>query len=663
MLLSTHFMKKGTPPRSLSCPMPYILPGILLCLKKLFKHQLQESYNNYNNSKYNSRKVAYCPTHYPAQYYTLKYRVQNNSFSHIYHFAYKGNKQVINFSINYSENKTIINDYITSEYHGCQGFLIDSLHPVEVFEQIEKQIRLSIVRFNFRRYLFIIRNDEKDIKIAFKTDALTHVADVLIINPRNSDTFELWTHNFVASENMNELKLLDIFFAENKSFLFETNLYPDKLKNFEGRVLKITCFNYAPYASCDPNLPQDKLYGSELRAALEFIDQYNMTMKLVYNEIEEEYWGELFSNWSGTGLMGNILTDKADIGFFHVRAFSAAFYTWGFVNTYLDISEPFIRTGITCLVPKPRMTSAWLTPLLSYSNPLWAAVLSNFLYNAVIFSLIAFYYEKSTHSRRSRTDIAYNTIRNSFWALLKISLSQGLTKTVNNGHLPVRIILVIFLLMYSILDSTYFSGLASIMTIPRFEQPINTVSDLAQENVNIFAISDAWIFSIEKAEDEEYVKILSNFHIASDEQRELSKQENNAFFIERLPFNNYAINDYIKEDVIENYHLMEEDVYWEYTRFFLRKSSVFTQIFDVFLLHLMENGIASRWQQEAVYHFMDFNVQRITFLKDSKKIVARAVVKLNLFHVQGAFALLIIGYSLSFIVFLIEKCFRLFHKK
>lgn len=62
---------------------------------------------------------------------------------------------------------------------------------------------------------------------------------------------------------------------------------------------------------------------------------------------DKDYWGEIYSNWSGNGLLGNLVEDKADIGF-------GALYTWEICYHYLDLSKPSVRTGIALLVPAPK---------------------------------------------------------------------------------------------------------------------------------------------------------------------------------------------------------------------------------------------------------------------------------------------------------------------
>lgn len=52
--------------------------------------------------------------------------------------------------------------------------------------------------------------------------------------------------------------------------------------------------------------------GMELRAVMEYSAKFNYSLTITN---DEEYWGEIFENWTGTGVLGGVVTDKYDIGF------------------------------------------------------------------------------------------------------------------------------------------------------------------------------------------------------------------------------------------------------------------------------------------------------------------------------------------------------------
>lgn len=53
--------------------------------------------------------------------------------------------------------------------------------------------------------------------------------------------------------------------------------------------------------------------GFQLKAFVLYGKLHKMTIKFVLDEINR--WGELFDNWTGYGMLGDVLKDKADVAF------------------------------------------------------------------------------------------------------------------------------------------------------------------------------------------------------------------------------------------------------------------------------------------------------------------------------------------------------------
>ncbi|XP_018576987.1 uncharacterized protein LOC108915443 [Anoplophora glabripennis] len=260
------------------------------------------------------------------------------------------------------QNMNIHKDLIF-RYFGCQGIIISNNLPIWTFEIFEKLIRLSSERFNTRRYLILSGNNPKEnLTDIFNIKELTHISNMVIIEEykrkrkkttgkqyimdQKHITYIVSTHGYVGLKNNNRRIILDFWSSNLKKFKFNNNLFPNKLLNQMGRELRMATFHYEPYSIIGST--EDTHKGSEMSVALTFARQYNMTPVPVINK--EDYWGEIFTNWSGNGLLGNLVLDKADIGF-------GALYTWEVDYHYLDLSKPLVRTGITCLVPAPKYVS------------------------------------------------------------------------------------------------------------------------------------------------------------------------------------------------------------------------------------------------------------------------------------------------------------------
>ena len=99
------------------------------------------------------------------------------------------------------------------------------------------------------------------------------------------------------------------------------------------------------------------------------------------------------------------------------------------------------------------------------------------------------------------------------------------------------IIIACCLVFSLMIDNIYGGGLSSIMTIPQYEKPIDTVAQLAESDLEWGATHDAWIFSILAATQPNIVKLLEKFRPTPAAQ--LAKRTTTrdfAFSIERLPY-------------------------------------------------------------------------------------------------------------------------------
>ncbi|XP_056641070.1 glutamate receptor ionotropic, delta-2-like isoform X2 [Diorhabda sublineata] len=549
-------------------------------------------------------------------------------------------------------NVKINNDNIHSEVFlnsfGCQGIVMKSDRPSTVFQTFEMEIRNSTERFNHRQFLIATgTNSTENPMEIFESTQIQYVADLLIVeetthNNSNDlgEVYELWTHKYTGLQNNSEKVLLDVWYSLNESFSYGANLYPNKLKNQMSRVLKMATFQYEPYTIIGSG--KDHM-GSEMSSMLTFAKFLNMTPELVINS--DDFWGAIYENWTGNGLMGNIVNDKADIGL-------GSLYTWESAYHYLDLSFPLIRTGVTCLVPAPTVDAGWLTPLYSYSYMLWAFVITTFM--LAVFGHAVIYYLEEENLFQAIIEPSRLKYNQSIFVIYKLFVIQALKKSeIPPGRHGVLFIGIMY--MFSVfLSNTYSSGLASVMTIPRYYNVIETVEEFVDSGISWAGNHDVWTESISHAKQEPYKTIVDRFVTVPDKRKleEYAITAKTAFALERLPNDNYAIGTYITRDAIEHLRLMKEDFYWEESVIMTRKSSVLLPKLNEFILRLAETGLISYWQHEAVMMHMDTYIQNVIQYYKTKK--QRPVVKLKWNHVAGAFSILVFGCITSMIIIIIE---------
>lgn len=162
-------------------------------------------------------------------------------------FQYVGDLPVVNVETKMSN----LSPNIFLQHFGCHGIIIRSDHPVSQFKSFEREIKFAKERFNSRKFLLLPGNNMKEnFSDILQCPELMYVADLDIVELTNNDNgfiFTIWTHFYVGIKS-EEKKVLDVWFSNNSTFLYENNLYPDKLSNQMGRNIRMATFLYEPYS-------------------------------------------------------------------------------------------------------------------------------------------------------------------------------------------------------------------------------------------------------------------------------------------------------------------------------------------------------------------------------------------------------------------------------
>ncbi|GFG34956.1 hypothetical protein Cfor_06071, partial [Coptotermes formosanus] len=102
-------------------------------------------------------------------------------------------------------------------------------------------------------------------------------------------------------------------------------------------------------------------------------------------------------------------------------------------------------------------------------------------------------------------------------------------------HVPARHFVSWFQFLGEVISDTYNAGLASVLSTPRYEAPIETIENLASRNVIWAGNHVSWTWSIEE-DDNPDLQTMRNFRCLTNEQLNETGQrsEDMAFGIERL---------------------------------------------------------------------------------------------------------------------------------
>ncbi|XP_055694767.1 uncharacterized protein LOC129796671 [Lutzomyia longipalpis] len=546
---------------------------------------------------------------------------------------------------------------------GCQAWIVDDVRVNKFLDTYGEIVETTEQRPQRVHMIFHLNNtQEEHLHQILSHRTLEDVPNVLLVIPSTRDddendgeSFDLVTSSFAGRFNNTHPIVLDHFGAAN--FARNTNLFPDKLSNLQRRNLRLALFNYKPYTTVQHVAPGSGnanamgtdeeltlfLDGTEVLMFQEFCIRHNCT--LLISEDEEGQWGVIYENRTGDGLTGAVVERRAEVSV-------GAIYMWYYESTFLTLSTMISRTGVTCIAPKPALLPGWLTPVLPFSMQLWIAVLISFLLGIIIMQFLA-KYRKSTALEASSSEQSFTK---SILMVAEIYLMQSV-KFIER-KLVERILFGCILLTGWFIGNVYGSGLSSVMTIPRYLAPIDTSLQLAQSGMEWSGTHDAWTFSIQSATNHIMVTLVNTFHVYSYEDlRHRSERADIALGIERLQYGHFAIGDYIQEDILDNYQIMIEDIYWEYCIAMSYKTWSLMPKFDLLVMEVAQSGIQKYWELVVVQRHLNNKVQ--LGVAQSRHHDNLGPVSLQPKNLLGLFAVWAFGMILALIVFIIEvSCCR-----
>lgn len=175
----------------------------------------------------------------------------------------------------------------------------------------------------------------------------------------------------------------------------------------------------------------------------------------------------------------------------------------------------------------------------------WIFVITTYLVEIFLFYII------NTYDRMRRSK--QFTISKSFIIISMIFLLQSVEEQrIGLIKESKRVFLSILLISSFIISNSYTGALAGVLTAPKFEEPIETIQELASRNIQWGAPSDIWIMSIMNAAQKDLQTVVSRFEIKTyGEFHRLSQTRTFGFGIEELNYGSYSFGEYIKEDSLE----------------------------------------------------------------------------------------------------------------
>ncbi|EAT48976.1 AAEL000066-PA [Aedes aegypti] len=542
-------------------------------------------------------------------------------------------------------NKT----FQTAVDSGCQAFIVSEralITFLDVFVEIHDS---SDQRSSNKRLLVLLDSNESEVlnTITKHSNTLELPSMALMAPNYSNDSIEMYSTK-LYNDGSRSTVTVEIEYVEGPDY------FPDKLNNMNGIPIHLCTLMYPPYTYYEETSPEKAnaryhasvkgedvplfLDGTEVVLLIEFCRKYNCTIEASFDEVY--LWGEVFDNHTGNGLLGSVVERRADIAV-------AAIYYWHQPYKFATYTQPISRSGITVLVPKPRILPPWRTPFLSFSPSLWAAVLA-----ALCVGVIAVWcIEKIRYIILKPNELAV-TLSDAVLTMIGFYMEQN--ARMRTDLMSCVLLFTSLLFAGFMVGNTYGGGLAGIMTIPQYEKSIDTTVDLAETGIMWGATALSWIFSIMAAPQPYMKKLVNTYRVVNDEfMTQHSKTHDMGFAGERTEFRHFVPADFVDNEASTMLQLLKDDLYWESVVAIITKTCPFKQKFNDLIMQIKQSGIQNYWELQASNNYLHGSVQ-LNILNARSGGSDDIVVKLTISHFLGAYMILAAGLGMATMSFLLE---------
>ncbi|XP_059611030.1 uncharacterized protein LOC132257966 [Phlebotomus argentipes] len=563
-------------------------------------------------------------------------------------------------SLNKSQEDKSFEDRILSVANlGCQGYIVATPRVKDFITLKYNVTQKSILHRRNDYFIFLLDDQDGSLtqEILHHSAMKLYPSHLIVRNSKNG-TFDLITQKFVSNFNNEEGMLLDIL-QKDGSLKENAAIFPDKLNNLQGRDIPMGTHTYLPYSVIQKapyngnkgnvdELGEDQpktlfIDGTEAIMVIEFSRLKNFTMKFKMFGIEE--FGSIYANGTGEGILGNIYLKNIDFGF---GCTSLWYYE------LLDYSHVNAASTVVLIIPAAKMLPPAIAPLLPFTWKVWLGITLTILIDILV------YYWLGWHSlKESGKESSWSS---AMLIVGGIYLQQCIPDTKKDSS--VRGLVAILLVSSLVLGNSYGGALSSVLTVPSYEDSVDTVRKIVDKGYKWGGPSLAWVNTIMRAEDPDYQALIKNFEVHPVEKlRELSFRHDYGLAFEKTTSGRYAFGPHIKLDVLDHFELFKKFLFFEWSTPNAVRGWPLMEYFNKHLLEVLQHGLFDFWERRSTAKYFDVTTELVLQHIASGHHMNPGVIELQVSHISGALFVLAMGLLIAFLVFLVELLAFHYHKR
>ncbi|XP_058119677.1 glutamate receptor ionotropic, delta-1-like [Anopheles ziemanni] len=546
--------------------------------------------------------------------------------------------------------------------NGCQAFLVDEPGIVQVLDLYMPVHDLSEQRSLDKRLILLVteRNQQEVFNRVVTHEALREIINVLIVvyddDRRAACCYTTEVKYFGAHEPFNiTLRQLPINWSDWERGMF----FPDKSTDLDGYVLRMATCNYLPFTGwwrVDPGLGNAfdsvtgersiLLDGTELLLVVSFCERRNCTILALPDD--ENEWGDVYPNGTGIGILGSVAERRTDIAL-------AAIFLWNKPYSFIAYTASISRSGVTVLVPKPRMLPFWRTPFLSFSWPLWTAVIMTFVVGSGVAWTAGKIRYRLLRVISGQEMPTSEQLPLSEVVLMMVGFFVAQSSPVRSDLWSCVFLFASLLLAGFMVSNLYSGGLASVMTVPQYEKSIDTVVDFAANGMWWYGPTPYCTEEILNATEPHLKQILTTFKVATlEETQRLTRAGDSAFIIEQAQHGNFAPSNFLDRDTSTMFQALRDDIYFQNCAALMTKTNPLREVLNAYILQVQQSGILYHWGTTVAIRYLPTDVFRNIEQARLHRHADGVIVTLRVDHFLGAFCILGFGLLCATVAFVGE---------
>ncbi|XP_064087341.1 ionotropic receptor 21a-like [Macrobrachium nipponense] len=490
--------------------------------------------------------------------------------------------------------------------------------------------------WNYRAKFVIVLVSDNNVPLPVDIASLYNFkkTENLLILQKSGAHVLVWT-NILYSEH-SVITLADTW--RGGAFIRGTELFPNKLKNLKGAIIKVGTFEHAPSVTYQRDADGQilKRMGVDMGVVLALAQA--KTFRIEFVEVSSsEKWGTKYRNGTWDGLMNKVLYEHVDIGICNV-------FTDHFRWMEVDFSYPYNFMPACFVAPSPKPVINWQSPLLPFAWDTWISIGISLLVCGALVYLVASF----SHSPEARDfqSLSYNY-------LYIVGAFTVHPLTLGPRFPPSRLLLGFIWLFSLIISTGYSANLVAFLSVVRMSQPIDTIEQLVSSGLRIGGHS-FWKTQFSAAPEQAVLDLVDKLESDVDFFTVFNDVEKGKFgFVENQEFLQLQQGSRFTYGGIATIRLGRQCLINFNIAMILPRKSPLTNSFNTDLLRIYESGIMKKWQEEVVVFFRQQYLSKLLRAPSDSRSKP-----IGLGQLQGIFYFVGISSVLGFFILIAENIMK-----